>query len=238
MHHIAVSILSADRRRLPDEVQRVVAAGADAIHLNVVDAEDRPNLNLGHLACAELRAACPVPMHVHLRVAASQALVAQFAEAGADMLILQPTPGQDMADLLRRVRQAGCQAGLAYGPTGPIGPTGPTGPLAPLSTLIGLLDLVHVACAWPQAPQRQFVPDSLDQIARVRSLVEQARGAGQAIRLQADGDIGPANIAQVAAAGAEDIVIGRALFGASDWAATIAGLRSALASAETHRVPA
>ena len=106
MHRIAASILSADRRRLPDEVRRLVAAGVDAIHMNVVDAEDRPNLSLGHLACAAIRAHCTLPIHVHLRVPARRALVDNFAEAGADLLILQSAAGLDAPAMLAQVRAA------------------------------------------------------------------------------------------------------------------------------------
>lgn len=228
MHRIAASILSADRRRLPDELRRLVAAGADAIHLNVIDAEDRPNVDLGHLACAAIRANCRLPIHVHLRVPARSALVEKFAEAGADLLIVQPARGQDTAALLVQVHAAGCQAGLAFGPDDA---------LDGLPAWLGQLDLVHVCCALPASTTRAFLPASLLQIARARALID-AAADGRVIRLQADGDIGPANIAHVTAAGADDIVIGRALFGSSDWAGTIRGLRDALGHAHAGRVPA
>ena len=228
MHRIAASILSADRRRLPDEVRRLVAAGVDAIHMNVVDAEDRPNLSLGHLACAAIRAHCTLPIHVHLRVPASRALVENFAEAGADLLILQSAAGLDAPAMLALVRAAGCQAGLAFGPGDA---------LDSLPDCLGQLDLVHVSCALAASATRDFLPGSLAQIARVRTLVD-ASGASHAIRLQADGDIGPGNIASVATAGVDDIVVGRALFGSDDWAASVAGLRDAIALARAARVSA
>ena len=228
MHRIAASILSADRRRLPDEVRRLVAAGVDAIHMNVVDAEDRPNLSLGHLACAAIRAHCTLPIHVQLRVPASRALVENFAEAGADLLIVQPTPGQDMVALLAQVRAAGCQAGLGFGPGDA---------LDGLPDCLGQLDLVHVSCALAASATRDFLPASLAQIERVRMLVD-AAGVDHAVRLQADGDIGPGNIASVATAGVDDIVVGRALFGSDDWAGAVTGLREAIAAARAARVPA
>ncbi|MES2717280.1 MAG: ribulose-phosphate 3-epimerase [Pseudomonadota bacterium] len=221
MHRILASVLSADRRRLPGEVRRLVAAGADAIHMNVVEAEDRPNLNLGHLTCAAIRASCTLAIHVHLRVPASATLLERFAEAGADLLIVQAAAAQNTAALLAQVQAMGCQAGLAFGPDDA---------LDSLPRWLGQLDLVHVSCARPASPARQFLPASLEQIARARALVDTAGQAGRPVRLQADGDIGPANIAAVAAAGADDIVIGRALFGSSDWAGTIAGLRRDLAA--------
>lgn len=138
MHRIAASILSADRRRLPAELRRLATAGIDAVHMNVLDADDRPNMDLGHLTCAAIRTASALPVHVHLRLPATPALVDRFAEAGADLLIVQWAAGQDTAALLQRVHAAGCQAGLAFDPGDP---------LDGLPGWLPLLDLVHVSCA-------------------------------------------------------------------------------------------
>lgn len=228
MHRIAASILSADRRRLPDELRRLVAAGVDAVHLNVRGAEDRSNLDLGHLSCAAIRTACalPVQVQVHLRVPASRALIHRFAEASADLVIVQWAPGQDTAALLDRVRAAGCQAGLAFDPGDP---------REGLGARLPRLGLVHVSCAWPASATRDFVHASLAAIHHTRALIA---AGGRPVRLQADGDIGPANVAAVAAAGVDDIVIGRALFGANDRAAMVRRLRDALDLAQTGPVAA
>lgn len=228
MHRIAASILSADRRQLPDAVRQLAAAGVDAIHMNVVQADERPNLDLAHLACASIRAACALPIHVHLRVPASTTLLERFAEAGADMLILHPERGQDIQGLLATVRAAGCRAGLAFAPGDG---------LDALPAWLAWLDVVHVSCALPASTTRPFLPAGLTLIAQARSLID---AAGGAVRLQADGDIGMANIGLVAAAGADDVVVGRALFGnaSSSWPATLAAMRSTLATAHATRVPA
>lgn len=228
MHRIAASILSADRRRLPDELRRLATAGIDAVHMNVVDADDRPNLDLGHATCSAIRAHSTLPVHVHLRVPATRALIDRFAEAGADLQIVQWAPGQDTAALLGQVRDAGCQAGLAFDPGDPMDDLGPWLPL---------LDLVHVSCAWAASPTRDFVPASLGAITRARALID-GTGRAAAVRLQADGDIGPANVAAVATAGADDIVIGRALFNSSDRAALVHQLRASITTIRAAQVAA
>lgn len=225
MHRIAASILSAGRPQLPDAVRRLAAAGIDAVHLNVVQAEDRPNFDLAHLACASIRAACALPLHVQLRVPASAALIERFAEAGADLLILHAEPQADLRALLDCARSAGCRAGLAMGPR----QAGES--LAALSACLPLLDLLHVSCTPDASGASRFQADGLLQIGDLRRLLGPAGGR---VRLQADGDIGPANVADVAAAGADDIVVGRALFNSRDWAATVGGLRAALDAAPTQ----
>ena len=222
MHRIAASILSAGRPQLPDAVRRLAAAGIDAVHLNVVQAEDRPNFDLAHLACASIRAASALPLHVHLRVPASAALIERFAEAGADLLIVHADPGADLRMLLDCVRSAGCRAGLAIGPA-----AGAAG-LARMSDCLPLLELVHVSCTPDALGAGRFQTDGLLQIRDVRRLLGPLDGR---VRLQADGDIGPANVAAVSEAGADDIVIGRALFTSQDWAGTVAGLRAAFDAA-------
>ena len=229
MHRIAASILSADRRRLPDELRQLVTAGIDAVHMNVLDADERPNLDLGHLTCAAMRDGCPLPLHVHLRVPAGVALIDRFAEAGADLQILQWSRSQDTAALLARVRAAGCQVGLAFGPGDPVDG---------LPAWLEMLDLVHVSCAMPAMVNRNFQQAGLVQLARARALID---AAGSRARLQADGDISLANVGAVAASGVDDIVVGRALFGSSDRAAAVQALRDALAAARaaaTGQVPA
>ena len=194
----------------------------------MVQADDRPNLDLAHLACGSIRAACALPIHVQLRVPASAGLLDRFAEAGADLLILHPERGQDTLGLLARVRAAGCRAGVGFAPGDA---------LDLLPAWLAWLDVVHVSCALPGSAARPFVAAGLELIAQARTMVD---AAGGAVRVQADGDIGPANIAAVAAAGADDVVVGRALFSSSNgsWAGTVDHLRQALASAHAARVPA
>ena len=218
MVRIAASILSADRVHLDDEVRRVVAAGADALHLNVIDSHDRPNLMLGHMVCAQLRPHCSVPIGVHLRVPAVDALVERFAEAGADLITVHGGVPARAEETLRLIRRVGCQVGLAFDPAEP---------LDRLPSLMDLLDVVHVSCAAPASASRNFLDSSLRKIEQARRLID---ASGRALRLQVDGDISADNIAAVAAAGADSFVVGRAIFGQADYRQAVASLRGALAA--------
>jgi ribulose-phosphate 3-epimerase len=221
VYRIAASILSADRLRLGDEVRRVVAAGADAIHLNVIDAEDRPNLTLGHMVCASLRQHCPLPIGVLLRVPAKAALVERFAEAGADSITVHAagdTAGTEA--LLRQIARAGCQAGLVLDAAVPADA---------LPALLAQVELVHVSCAQPGSAARRFDDARLRQVAQARRWID---ASGRAIRLQVDGDLRADTIGRAAAAGADGFVVGRAIFGTGDYEAAIHTLRRALAAAQ------
>lgn len=226
MFHIAASILSADRVHLDDEVRRVSAAGADALHINVIDSHDRPNLTLGHMVCAQLRQHCDLPIGVHLRVPAVDALIERFAEAGADLITVHPGVPARTADTLRLIRRVGCKAGLAFDPAEP---------LDRLPELLGDVDLVHVSCAAPASAARNFIESTLRKVAQARACID---AAGRPMRLQVDGDISAENIASVAAAGADSFVIGRAIFGQSDYRAALAGLRQALVGSTGLRAAA
>lgn len=226
MHRIAASIGSADRLRLDDEVRRVVEAGVDAVHLNVIDADDRPNLSMGHMVCAQLRANCPVPIGVQLRVPALDALIERFAEAGADLITLHPKASSAPEATLKLIRRVGCQAGLAFDPAES---------MDVLERLIDGVDLVHVSCASPASASRSFIDASLRQVERARQLIQ---ASGRDIRLQVDGSISAENIRRVADAGADDFVVGRALFGADDYARAVAELRAALAASPGLRAAA
>lgn len=226
MATIAASILSANRAQLDDEVRRVIAAGVDAIHINVIDSHDRPNLAPGHTVCAQLRAHCTVPIGVQLRVPAVDALIERFAEAGADLITVHPGVEARTADTLRLIRQVGCQVGLAFDPAEP---------LQRLPPLLDLVDVVHVACAAAESASRNFVDSTLRQVAEARRLIDTS---GRPIRLQVDGDIRAGNIGRVAEAGADSFVVGRAIFSQPDYAAVVAALRAELARAEGTRAAA
>lgn len=226
MVRIAASILSADRLRLADEGRRVVAAGADAIHLNVIESDERPNVTLGHMVCASLRQQCAVPIGVLLRVPATEALIERFAEAGADLITVHGGAGASTEALLRLIRRVGCRAGLVLDATA-----------APddLPALLDRVDLIHVSCAQPGSAARRFDDARLRQVERARRLID---ASGRDIRLQVDGDIRADNIAQVAAAGADTFVVGRAIFGSGDYEAAIHSLRAALAAPQEMRAAA
>lgn len=216
MVRIAASILSADRLRLADELRRVVAAGADAIHLNVIESDERPNVTLGHMVCASLREECPVPIGVLLRVPASDALIERFAEAGADLVTVHGGEAASTAATLQLIRRAGCRAGLVLDAA-----------VAPkdLAALVDLVDVLHVSCAQPGSASRRFADAALRQVELARRLID---ASGRDIRLQVDGDIRADNIARVAAAGADTFVVGRAIFATGDYEAAINSLRAAL----------
>lgn len=226
MVRIAASILSADRLHLDDELRRVVAGGADAIHLNVIESDERPNVTLGHMVCASLRRQCPVPIGVLLRVPASDALIERFAEAGADLITVHGGAGASTEAKLRLIRRAGCQAGLVLDAAAA---------QVDVQALIDLVDLLHVSCAQPGSASRRFEDARLRQVEQARRLID---ASGRDIRLQADGDIRADNIARVAAAGADTFVVGRAIFGTGDYEAAINSLRSALAAPQGLRAAA
>ena len=216
MATIAASILSADPLHLAEAARRVVAAGADALHLNVIGSEHRPNLTLGHFVCAALRPHVQVPLQAHLHVPASEALIDAFAEAGAD-LILVHAGGAKVPAALRHIRRVGCRAGLAFASTESV---------EVLPGLLGDVDLVHLSCAGPAPATRRFMAQTLGKLARARQLID---AAGAAVPLQADGDLNTGNIRRVADAGADAFVVGRALFSAPDPAQALRALRDQLA---------
>lgn len=226
MHRLAASIGTADRLRLADEVRRVVDAGVDAIHLNVIDADDRPNLSMGHMVCAQLREHCAVPIGVQLRVPAIDALIERFAEAGADLITVHPGVTARLDGTLALIRRVGCQVGLAFDSNES---------LDVLARVIEHVDLVHVSCASPASAARTFVDANLRQVERARQLIA---ASGRPVRLQVDGSISADNIRRVADAGADDFVVGRAIFGAPDYKVAVDALRAALQAAPGMRAAA
>lgn len=219
MHHLAASILSADRTRLDSEVRRVIAAGVDALHINVIDGHDRPNLTLGHVVCAQVRAHSSVPIGVQLRVPAVDALVERFAEAGADLITVHPGVAQRTRDTLRLIARTGCQVGLAFDPAEP---------LDGLADLLEHVNLVHVSCAAAASASRHFQDSTLRKVQQARQIID---ASGRAVQLQVDGDIRSDNIRAVADAGASRFVVGRAIFGHADYQAAVAALRAGLDAA-------
>lgn len=217
MTRIVASILSGDRQHLERSLARVVQAGVDGIHLNVLAADDRPNLTLGHMVCASLRPHCPLPMAVLLGVPATEALIDRFAEAGADAIAIHATSAERLPVLLQRIRRAGCRAGLAFDPV-------ESAELLP--RVVEHLDWVHVSLAAPAPAPRRHLPS---QLAKVSQVARALAATGGEVELQVDGDLRVDNIAAAAAAGAGSFVVGRALFGPADTRAAVQALRDALA---------
>ena len=217
MYRIAPSILSADFARLGDEVRRVVDAGADWIHFDVMDNHYVPNLTFGPMVCQALRKHSTVPIDVHLMVQPVDALAERFAEAGADLISLHPdaTPHADRT--IKLIRGAGCKAGLAFNPAEPLGR---------LEWVLDQLDLVLIMSVNPGFGGQGFIDSACAKIEQVRRMIE---ASGRDIRLQVDGGIKVDNIRRVADAGADTFVAGSAIFGQRDYRAVIEAMRAALA---------
>jgi ribulose-phosphate 3-epimerase len=218
-YRIAPSILSADFARLGDEVKSVLAAGADMIHFDVMDNHFVPNLTVGPLVCAAIRPLVSAPIDVHLMVRPVDAIVGEFAKAGASILTFHPEASDHIDRTISLIRDHGCKVGLAFNPATP---------LSWLEYTLPRLDLVLVMSVNPGFGGQQFIHYSLDKIRAVRTLIDAAARDGRQVMLEVDGGIKADNIAAVARAGADTFVAGSAIFGSGDYRAAIAAMRAAL----------
>lgn len=222
-YRIAPSILSADFTRLGEEVRRVIDAGADLIHFDVMDNHYVPNLTFGPMICQALRPVSTVPIDVHLMVEPVDDMIRAFIEAGADIISFHPEASRHIDRSLQLIKNAGKQAGLVLNPATPI---------HVLEHVLDKLDMVLLMSVNPGFGGQSFIPHTLDKLRRVRSLLDHYQAqTGRRIALEVDGGVKTSNIAEIAQAGADTFVAGSAIFGQDDYAAVIREMRQALVQA-------
>ena len=214
MTRIAASILSADFARLADEVRAVTAAGADWIHVDVMDGHFVPPITIGPVVVAAIRAATPLPFDVHLMIEHPERHVAEFVRAGATSVTVHVEACGDVSAALAGIRQTGARAGLALNP--------PT-PLDAVRPFVGDIDLLLVMSVNPGWGGQPIVPGSTEKLAEARRL---RASAGAEFLIEVDGGIKPDNAGEAINAGADVLVAGSAIFGSDDYAATIRALRA------------
>ena len=211
---IAPSILSADFARLGDDVAAVLAAGADVVHFDVMDNHYVPNLTIGPLVCEALRKyGVTAPIDVHLMVKPVDRLIPDFAAAGASWITFHPEASEHVDRTLGLIREHGCKPGLVLNPATP---------LSVLDHVMDKVDMILVMSVNPGFGGQKFIPHALEKLRLIR---ERITASGREFRLEIDGGVKVDNIGAIAAAGADTFVAGSAIFGAADYAATIAAMR-------------
>ena len=217
---IAPSILSANFAKLGEEVDAVLAAGADWVHFDVMDNHYVPNLTIGPLVCEALRKhGVTAPIDVHLMVEPVDRIVPDFAKAGASLISFHPEASKHVHRTIQLIRSEGCQAGLVLNPASP---------LELLDWVLEDVDLVMLMSVNPGFGGQSFIDTSLDKLRALRAMIDRT---GKPIRLEVDGGVKPDNIGRIAAAGADTFVAGSAIFGPADYAAVGAKVRGGIAEA-------
>jgi ribulose-phosphate 3-epimerase len=217
---IAPSILSANFAKLGEEVDKVLAAGADWVHFDVMDNHYVPNLTIGPMICQSLRDhGVTAPIDVHLMVEPVDRLIPDFAAAGASTITFHPEASKHVDRSLQLIREQGCQAGLVFNPATP---------LSVLEWAIEKVDVILLMSVNPGFGGQSFIPHVKHKIAAAKALID---ASGRDIRLEVDGGVKANNIGELAALGADTFVSGSAIFGQEDYAAVISEMRTNIASA-------
>ena len=210
---IAPSLLAADFARLGEEVEAIAAAGADWLHLDIMDGHFVPNISFGPVLVKALRKRSTMPFDVHLMIAPADPYLAAFAEAGADLISLHPEAGPHLHRSLQTIRGLGKKAGVVLNPATPVDA---------VAHVLDLTDLILVMSVNPGFGGQSFIESQLSKIATLRQMID---ASGRSIHLQVDGGVTAKTAPACIAAGADCLVAGTAVFGQPDYAAAIAALR-------------
>lgn len=217
-YQIAPSILSADFARLGDEVNNVLASGADIVHFDVMDNHYVPNLTIGPLICEALvKHGITAPIDVHLMVKPVDRIIPDFAKAGASYITFHPEASEHIDRTLQLIRENGCKSGLVFNPSTP---------LDYLKYVMDKVDMILLMSVNPGFGGQSFIPETLNKLREARKIIDES---GRDIRLEIDGGVKIDNIREIAEAGADTFVAGSAIFNTDDYKSTIDAMRSELA---------